>query len=288
MCQLNINSSNLNPFQILSSENNERYMGSTLLLSTKDNKYIYKTLKNDNINELIFYSSINRRHILRKYEIIPRFIRFVTIVDSDKKSKKIYFNPIYLKTELNKEPFNINHFGHITAIEMENFLNGYSSLSIIDLKLGTSWIGESKNDSIYNFRKVFFNIFQGENLIDEVKNIFYKIECVSKKNEFIDDMFCKIKSLKKSIKQNYTINNTCQFDIGIRIQGLISEKITISRQKGKELSSNETIKLISEFLKISPRLVKLTKKKLKLLQYWLKKQTTYRFIATSIVLAFDR
>ncbi|XP_666766.1 hypothetical protein, partial [Cryptosporidium hominis TU502] len=62
-----INSFELFPFQVLSTEKNERFMGSTLLLTTKDNKYIYKILKNDNSNELDFYSSINKKHLLKRH-----------------------------------------------------------------------------------------------------------------------------------------------------------------------------------------------------------------------------
>ncbi|KAH8582530.1 uncharacterized protein ELE39_001186 [Cryptosporidium sp. chipmunk genotype I] len=288
MCCSRINSFELFPFQVLSSENNERFMGSTLLLSTKDNKYIYKMLKNNNNNELDFYNSINKQHLLKRHDIIPKFIRFVFVIEAGKKSKKIYLKQSFINSILNKKIYNLQHFKIESAIEMKNFLNGYSDPSIIDLKLGTSWIGESKNDYIYNIREVFTKTFLGENLMQEFNDIFRKVERAPEKSEFIRDMFYKFKSLHKSIKQYMIINNSCQYEIGIRIQGLISDKVTISRQKGKELTSNETMKLLSEFLKLSPSLIRLTREKIEILKFWLKKQKSYRFIATSIVLAFDR
>lgn len=288
MCYSSVNSCELFPFQLLSNENSERFMGSTLLLSSKDNKYIYKMLKNNNLNELNFYKSINHQHLLRRYNIIPKFIRFVFVIETGKKSKKKYIKQSFINYILNKKMGNLQYFKFEAAIQMKNFLSGYSKLNIIDLKLGTSWIGESKNDSIYNLKEIFTKAFPDENLIQEFNNISCKVERIPEKNEFVREMFYKFKSLHKSIKQYMIIKNSCQYEIGIRIQGLISEKITISRQRGKELTSNETMKLLSEFLKLSPNLIKLTREKIKLLKYWLKKQTDYRFIATSIVLAFDR
>ncbi|KAL5367614.1 hypothetical protein CPHLJ_7g2990 [Cryptosporidium parvum] len=283
-----INSFELFPFQVLSTEKNERFMGSTLLLTTKDNKYIYKILKNDNCNELDFYSSINKQHLLKRHDIIPKFIRFVLIIEVGKKSKKIYLRKSFINSILNKKMHNLQHFKIESAIEMKNFLSGYSNINIIDLKLGTSWIGESKNDSIYNLREVFTKTFPDEDLVQEFNDIFCKIERIPEKTEFMNGMLYKLKSLRKSIKQYMIINNSCQYEIGIRIQGLISDKITISRQRGKELTSNETMKLLSEFLKLSPNLIRLTRKKVELLKFWLERQKSYRFIATSIVLAFDR
>ncbi|OII74839.1 uncharacterized protein cubi_02971 [Cryptosporidium ubiquitum] len=245
-------------------------------------------LKNNNLNELNFYKSINQHHLLRRHNIIPKFIRFVVVVEAEKKSKKTYLKQSFISSILNKKICNLKYFKFEASIEMKNFLSGYSTINIIDLKLGTSWIGESKNDSIYNLRKIFTKTFQNEDLIQELNNIFFKIECIPEKSEFNHEMFYKFKSLRKSIKQCMIVNNSCQYEIGIRIQGLISENITISRQRGKELTSNETMKLLSEFLKLSPNLIRLTKEKIELLKHWLKKQKSYRFIATSIVLAFDR
>ncbi|KAF7459118.1 Inositol polyphosphate kinase family protein [Cryptosporidium felis] len=286
MCIPKLKIRELFPLQILNVNSGERFMGSTLILSTKDESRIFKILKSGNRNELDFYISIDNKHLLRRHKIIPRYIKLAKLFETEHNGQNSYFLiPNSIET---KDMYLHENIKFKFAIEMKNFLNGYCEPSIIDLKLGTSWLGELKCDSIYLTGNIFSKIFVDDRNSEEVNAFHSKMMNAIEKDEMMNDMLMKSKGLLKSNKQKKIIINSCQREIGIRIQGLIGDKIFVSRQRGKELTSNETMNYISEFFVNSPKLATLTKKKVPVLISWLKKQVKYRFIATSLVMVFDR
>ncbi|ORM41121.1 uncharacterized protein BXIN_0456 [Babesia sp. Xinjiang] len=299
----------------------KKLSGTTLMLSDKAHRYVYKIIPEYTTSEAAFYCVVNNKELtvnsrsytclretakqpdeLARHKVLPQFEGLVKIVQqkhvaaqnegAEGRSNNIRYYEVMENLDTSKNVFN--------AIKLENLLHGYQNPAVIDIKLGMhNTLDNVQQTGLSSAKRIAcVKKWQKLKMTHQSRSIGTKrLYNITATDLGLGEPFTsmaprELHSLLKSWRQKMVAKQTTEDELGFRICSICIDSqdvpLEVSAVQAKLLKRDDTLDVLHKALATVPAVRRCLIDTLVKVRDWVKLQDFLSFSATSILITYDQ